>query len=394
MLKNPVDVDIEFLTKVCILNIQHAVQFEYELGLIRASEMPECQRASPNVRRKIAKAAEELATSFGEKGKDVEESILRPLHLAKDQQLENVVPQSLSQMVLGMRAEARQAAEEEKRMLPMDEPSQTSQLYESRAQRVRMMLMHSKGPQGSSVTEELSRLAEPSRTKMSVSGEMRAQVIQSGTEPEKSMLDKLKEPDMMLDKQQFPSVEVEERKERGPSVSGMLHEEIQQRLPRRPSQRAISQQSIDLFGSPGLGIFPLDYMKQARAPEDPFKMEIWEKMHQKELQLAITHPPVNAFEELILLTYQGKLWPFPIDNEFGLDEEKVGFQEHVFLEKHLEDWCPAKGPVRHFMELVCVGLSKNPFITVQYKEDTILWYRDFFDAKRGILEKTGAVLPS
>lgn len=32
------------------------------------------------------------------------------------------------------------------------------------------------------------------------------------------------------------------------------------------------------------------------------------------------------------------------------EEEKIGFQEHMFLEHHLERWCPWRGPIRHFME--------------------------------------------
>jgi len=33
-------------------------------------------------------------------------------------------------------------------------------------------------------------------------------------------------------------------------------------------------------------------------------------------------PPINGFEEMILLTNQGKLWNFPIDNEQGKLENK------------------------------------------------------------------------
>jgi len=58
----------------------------------------------------------------------------------------------------------------------------------------------------------------------------------------------------------------------------------------------------------------------------------------------------------------------------GLEAEKaIGFHEHVFLERHLSPWCPKAGPIRHFMELVCVGLSKNPHITAQRKRDVIQW---------------------
>lgn len=89
---------------------------------------------------------------------------------------------------------------------------------------------------------------------------------------------------------------------------------------------------------------------------------------------------------MIQWTEQGKLWTFPIDNEQGRDEEKtVDFSEHVLLEMHLEGWCPTSGPVRHFMELVCVGHSKNHHLTAQEKKDHILWYKKYFEEKKELL---------
>lgn len=90
---------------------------------------------------------------------------------------------------------------------------------------------------------------------------------------------------------------------------------------------------------------------------------------------------------MIQWTDQGKLWKFPIDNEQGWDEaeKNADFSEHVLLEMFLEDWCPTSGPVRHFMELVCVGLSKNHFLTAKEKKDHIFWYRDYFEEKKDLL---------
>lgn len=89
---------------------------------------------------------------------------------------------------------------------------------------------------------------------------------------------------------------------------------------------------------------------------------------------------------MIMWTDQGKAWKFPIDNEQGMDEEKqTDFTEHVMLEMHLENWCPTRGPIRHFMELVCVGLSKNNFLTAKDKKDHIMWYKDYFESKRDVL---------
>ncbi|XP_073518691.1 small ribosomal subunit protein mS31 isoform X2 [Phyllobates terribilis] len=71
----------------------------------------------------------------------------------------------------------------------------------------------------------------------------------------------------------------------------------------------------------------------------------------------------------------------------GLDEEqKVEFHEHIFLENYLEDF-PKHGPIRHFMELVICGLSKNPYLTVQQKKDHIDWFHDYFHKKEDLLRE-------
>ena len=56
------------------------------------------------------------------------------------------------------------------------------------------------------------------------------------------------------------------------------------------------------------------------------------------------------------------------------------FYEHVLLEQLLEDF-PKQGPVRQFMELVTMGLSHNPYITVERKHETITFYKNFFEEK-------------
>lgn len=77
----------------------------------------------------------------------------------------------------------------------------------------------------------------------------------------------------------------------------------------------------------------------------------------------------------------------------GLEEEaNVPFHEHIFLDKHLEKGFPRQGPVRHFMELVVVGLSKNPFLTVQQKKDHIDWFRDYFQQKKDVLKEADVFL--
>ena len=39
------------------------------------------------------------------------------------------------------------------------------------------------------------------------------------------------------------------------------------------------------------------------------------------------------------------------------------------------------------MELVCIGLSKNPYLSVQQKREHIEWYRNYFEEKRNILQR-------
>ena len=102
--------------------------------------------------------------------------------------------------------------------------------------------------------------------------------------------------------------------------------------------------------------------------------------------MAIDPNNIIFAEKMILWTEQGKVWKFPIDNEQGMELEKnTDFTEHVLLDMHLDGWCPTRGPIRHFMELVCVGLSKNCFLSAQEKRDHILWYREYFESKSDVL---------
>ncbi|KAK5979652.1 hypothetical protein GCK32_009791 [Trichostrongylus colubriformis] len=99
--------------------------------------------------------------------------------------------------------------------------------------------------------------------------------------------------------------------------------------------------------------------------------------------------PENSFEEQILWTEQGKQWPYPIDNEYMLgSESEVPFYEHIFLERHLAGLgLPKDGPIAHFMELVCVGLSKNPYMKIEKKMDHLKWFANFFNEEKQKLIK-------
>jgi len=131
----------------------------------------------------------------------------------------------------------------------------------------------------------------------------------------------------------------------------------------------------DIFSGTPLGIF------DGPMPDNDYgtTLKFWEECREREMKILGTPSPRNAIEEMILWTNQGKLWKFPIDNEQGLDYQEDPFHKHVFLEHYLEPWCPKTGPVRHFMELVVVGLSKNPYLSSSKKLDTIQWFKEYFE---------------
>jgi len=173
--------------------------------------------------------------------------------------------------------------------------------------------------------------------------------------------------------------------------SGSRNRDAPLRRSSRVSLEDAMRSDMDLFGAPPLNIFSKKVTVDEAKPLDFPVLKTWDDCEMRELELSVTHPFANAFEEHIKWTKDGILWKFPINNEQGIDEEaKVGFHEHVFLEDLISDF-PKKGPVRHFMELVIVGLSKNPYITVQQKKDHIDWFRSYFNEKAPVLKEIGAL---
>ncbi|XP_039601769.1 28S ribosomal protein S31, mitochondrial [Polypterus senegalus] len=149
---------------------------------------------------------------------------------------------------------------------------------------------------------------------------------------------------------------------------------------------------FDLFQGKRLSIFqvPLE-IKHPDKKEAPV-LSLWDVELAKQIAAVVQHVPRNGFEEMIQWTREGKLWQYPIDNEAGLEEEaEVPFHEHVFLENHLEDF-PKHGPIRHFMELVVNGLSKNHCLTVKQKTEHIQWFKDYFKQKEDILRENEVYL--
>ncbi|NXQ59728.1 RT31 protein, partial [Anthoscopus minutus] len=112
---------------------------------------------------------------------------------------------------------------------------------------------------------------------------------------------------------------------------------------------------------------------------------IWDLEFAKEVAAVTAQPPRNGFEEMIQWTKEGILWEFPIDNEVGMEDD-AEFHEHIFLEKHLKGF-PKEGPIRHFMELVICGLSKNPYLSVKQKVEHIEWFQKYFEEKKELLQE-------
>lgn len=63
--------------------------------------------------------------------------------------------------------------------------------------------------------------------------------------------------------------------------------------------------------------------------EDSVQTKTWINLQNRDLRLAVTHPPANYFQQMILWTEQGKLWKFPIDNEQG--KRQYAFYDACFL---------------------------------------------------------------
>lgn len=148
--------------------------------------------------------------------------------------------------------------------------------------------------------------------------------------------------------------------------------------------------TVGLFDAEPLNIFPVEPPAAEVGPAS--LLPTWDSLAARDLERCTTRPPANQYQEFIQWTNQGKIWTFPIDNEVGLQEEKsVPFHEHIFLERYIASWCSRTGPVAHFMELVCVGLSKNPHVSVQRKHQVLDWYMEYFEEKRSLLEELGAI---
>ncbi|CAL2037063.1 unnamed protein product [Caenorhabditis brenneri] len=129
---------------------------------------------------------------------------------------------------------------------------------------------------------------------------------------------------------------------------------------------------------------PLGAWKKTDKYEDT-SLRFWNSWDTRAAKIANgSFGPTNSFEEQIDWTTKGKQWEYPIDNEFKIgDEANVSFIDHVFLERHLPSLgIPKTGPIAHFMHLVCVGLSKNPYMTAAKKREHLKWFADYFNTEK------------
>jgi len=118
----------------------------------------------------------------------------------------------------------------------------------------------------------------------------------------------------------------------------------------------------------------------------------WGKLYRHELRNASIGLPSNGFHEMMLLTEQGKLWHYPIDNEQGMDAEKeIPFEDHVFLDHLLDDF-PENEYIRSFMSNVVAALARNPWMTVDRKHQIIKSYKEYFEEKKNVYEERGLEL--
>ncbi|KAM3601165.1 uncharacterized protein V6R79_008652 [Siganus canaliculatus] len=149
----------------------------------------------------------------------------------------------------------------------------------------------------------------------------------------------------------------------------------------------------NLFSGKRLNIFSPTTDEERGVETAVARPTLWDMDFAHQVSSATNQLPRNGIEEMIQWTKEGKMWQYPINNEAGLEEEaSVSFSEHIFLNKHLEEGFPRQGPVRHFMELVVAGLSKNPYLTVQQKKDHISWFRDYFHQKEEVLKEADVYL--
>ncbi|XP_065207626.1 small ribosomal subunit protein mS31 [Planococcus citri] len=237
-------------------------------------------------------------------------------------------------------------------------------------------------------SEQMSSRAHQVR---SMANENKPRQFRWGTRNESSKIKVEEENDSSLDKSEQESDPSLDESKQMPIRAHALRSMANENKPKefRRFTRKADQPKANLFGEQPFKYFDVDKIKAQNVT--PVSLTTWDYLYERDLKLHVTHPPKNIFEQLIQWTEQGKVWRFPIDNEQDwFEEQKYDFSDHVFLERWLEPWCPETGPVRDFMQLVCLGLSKNPYLTVPEKQAHIFWYEHYFRSKKKLLIDTGS----
>ncbi|NXS59239.1 RT31 protein, partial [Brachypteracias leptosomus] len=171
--------------------------------------------------------------------------------------------------------------------------------------------------------------------------------------------------------------------QRGVRISNRISLQLDEDGQRVKHQSSDSRRSLKVGRR--LNIFTKASTEAENALQTVPSPTIWDLEFAKEIAAMTAQPPRNGFEEMIQWTKEGILWEFPIDNEAGMEDD-AEFHEHIFLEKHLKDF-PKQGPIRHFMELVICGLSKNPYLSVKQKVEHIEWFQKYFEEKKEYLQE-------
>ena len=124
--------------------------------------------------------------------------------------------------------------------------------------------------------------------------------------------------------------QLEEKTERDPARRVLTAEQqafLEKRRRARQAQEAKELEEsyvpTDLFNSqPPLGIFSKKSIEQKPAVP-PIELTTWKKCKEREMKILSTPVPKNFLDEMAVKTEQGILWKFPINNEQGIEEEKV-----------------------------------------------------------------------
>ena len=163
----------------------------------------------------------------------------------------------------------------------------------------------------------------------------------------------------------------------GKSRSGFLIEEYYDQFREGGTNQGARGKQVSFTSGPRLHLFDQTYKDWKR--DQPHKPSLFEAEQSEEIeQLRRMDIGTNDFEEMMKIA--DKQWKFPVDNEVvKVEEQNVGFEEHVFLEYLLDEF-PSKGPVRQFMELVINGLQMNPHLSVKLKKDQVMWFKEYFSS--------------